>query len=242
MDSTKWWKRLRCDCFTEGIVVQDDHQQYSEMLIPNKNDISNVTESTAGESAWDEDDIIVNDAQTNRPLPQQEESLFFDMLAPVTSKGVMELVDMAKAKFMSSSEINYPSSLTGSSFVTGGNTANNERRVELSWAKVAAKLRNKRQAQSRRHAAPPAAPPATTDNNNDQHPTGPFLLGIAFPHPAYMNSQRTFGGGKEEGMTPQPPTTTVITTPNKARYFKTSSNIHHPHEEMISKETKVVRL
>jgi hypothetical protein len=228
MDSTKWWKRLRCDCFTEGIV-QDDHQEFTEMLIPDKNDISNMTESTVGESAWDEDDIIVNDTQTNEPLPQQqqqEESLFFGMLAPVTSKGVMELVDMAKTKFMSSSEINYPSSLTGSSLVNDNVT---ERRVEVSWSKVAAKLRSKRQAQSR-HGTP-AGSPITADKNAPK-PTGPFLLGIAFPHPAYMSSQDP--GGKEE--MPPPP------IPLGARYFKTSSNSQHPSEELISKKTKVVRL
>lgn len=203
------------------------------MLIPNKNDVSNVTESTAGESElWDEDDILVHDAETNQRLPQQEETLFFGMLAPAASRGVMDLVDMAKSKFMSSSETNYPSSQTGSSLVAAGAS-----RVEISyWSnKVAANLRNKRQkAQSHRRnafdtATRTTAPLVPTTGNNASHPTGPYLLGIAFPHPAYMSSSPA------QPSSPPP-------APPRARYFKTSSNIHHPHEELISKETKVVRI
>ncbi|KAL3936113.1 MAG: hypothetical protein SGBAC_008495 [Bacillariaceae sp.] len=229
---------MRCDCFTEDIVQDDD--QYTEMLIPNKNDVSNVTESTAGESEiWDEDDILVHDAQTNQRLPQQEETLFFGMLAPVASKGVMDLVDMAKSKFMSSSETNYPSSSsqTGSSLVAAGAS-----RVEISsWSnKVAANLlRNKRQkAQSRLDAIDTTrtgtrtrtTAPLSTTGNHASHPTGPYLLGIAFPHPAYMSSSPA-----QPSSPPPPP-------PPRARYFKTTSNVHHPHEELVSKKTKVVRI
>lgn len=235
--TTHWWKRLRCDCFTDDIV-RDDHEEYMELLNPHKNDVSHVTESTAGESGdWDEDDILVHDTTTYQSLPQQpfeEKSFLMGMLAPVTGKGVLDFVDMAKAKFMSSSEINYPPSQTGSSLVDYPKV---EMPTASSWAKMAATLRARRNKRasagashppyslsSTRHGRQVPEPPMPK-GNNVQHPTGSCLLGISFPHPAYM-----MDCGRD------------ASPPHKPRYFKTSSNVQHPHEEhvRIAKDDKMV--